>query len=250
MSDFSPGFASRHQAAADALHAAFSPPPGFSEYDITERARGGRSAPPAPAAPKSFSPEAPGPRHFSPADREANPTEGWDPLRPEDQGGFIDPIEAARQAGFADGMAAALKEMGEAKARDEALMAQLAEALQQGVQLDRDRIARHLRATVMLLVTRLVGESGVAPDLLLKRIEAAVDMLADSAESAVLRMNPADVPLVEGRLPRTLFPVGDEQVARGGFVLESASTIVEDGPDQWLEQLAGAIDRVAVPPLC
>jgi flagellar assembly protein FliH len=30
-------------------------------------------------------------------------------------------------------------------------------------------------------------------------------------------------------------------------VLESASTIVEDGPELWLEQLAQAIDRVAVP---
>jgi flagellar assembly protein FliH len=30
-------------------------------------------------------------------------------------------------------------------------------------------------------------------------------------------------------------------------VLESAATIVEDGPDLWIEQLAQAIDRAALP---
>ena len=43
--------------------------------------------------------------------------------------------------------------------------------------------------------------------------------------------------------------VGDPHLARGAFVIESASTIVEDGPDLWLEQLAQAIDRVPIPPL-
>ena len=56
--------------------------------------------------------------------------------------------------------------------------------------------------------------------------------------------------LVEGKLPTTLFAVGDASIARGSFVLESASTIVEDGPDRWLDQLTQAIERVAVPPLC
>ena len=76
------------------------------------------------------------------------------------------------------------------------------------------------------------------------------DMLADSAESALLRLHPEDVPFVQGKLPATVFPVGDPHVQRGGFVIESASTIVEDGPDLWLEQLAQAIDRVPIPPVC
>ena len=70
---------------------------------------------------------------------------------------------------------------------------------------------------------------------------------ADSAESAMLRVHPDDVALLEGKLPRSVFAVGDAAVTRGSFVLESASTIVEDGPELWLEQLAQAIDRVAVP---
>jgi len=111
-------------------------------------------------------------------------------------------------------------------------------------------MAGQLRQTVLHLVSKLVGEVGVAPDVLAARINAAVDMLADSAESALLRLHPDDVPLVEGKLPATIFPVADPHVARGGFVIESASTIVEDGPDLWLEQLAQAIDRVPIPPPC
>jgi flagellar assembly protein FliH len=53
--------------------------------------------------------------------------------------------------------------------------------------------------------------------------------------------------LLEGRLPKTVFAAGDATVERGGFVIESASPIVEDGPGLWLEQLGQAIDRVALP---
>lgn len=251
MSDFAPGFVSRHQAAEDILQAAFSPPPDFAEYDITARARGGRARPEAPK-PRGFSPEAPGPRHFTPADPESNPTEGWDPLTPElsPSEAFIEPIAAARTAGYHEGLAAAREEIEQDRVRNELLMARLAEALHQGVQFDRERIARQFRATIMMLVTRLVGEAGIDGELLGKRVEAAVDMLADSAESAVLRLNPDDMALVGGHLPQTLFPTADPAVERGGFVLESASTIVEDSPEQWLTQLAQAIDRVGVPPLC
>lgn len=253
MTDFAPGFVSRHQAAAEILQAAFAPPPGFAEFDITARARRGSKGKAEAPRPKSFAPEAPGPRHFTPADPDKNPTEGWDPLTPEVQPAaeaFIDPIAAARQAGYAEGLAAAHEEMAQERARNELLMARLAEALHQGVQFDRERIARQLRSTIMMLVARLVSEAGIDGELLGARVAAAVDMLADSAESAVLHLNPADVPLVDGHLPKTLFPVADPAVERGGFVLESPATIIEDSPEQWLTQLAQAIDRIGVPPLC
>ena len=63
----------------------------------------------------------------------------------------------------------------------------------------------------------------------------------------MLRVHPDDVALLEGRLPKSIFAAGDPAVARGSFVLESASTIVEDGPELWLDQLAQAIERVPVP---
>ena len=243
MSDLSPsfqaGFSARHDAAAQVLHQAFDrPSEGFAAYDLRERA--------SRSGPVGFSPQTPNPKHFSPENPGSNPTEGWDPF---DAGAahFVDPVATAHAAGYAEGIAAALAEAGETGERDRALLIKLGEALRADDRLDRDRMARQLRQTVLFLVSKLVGEIGVAPDMLANRIDAAADMLADSAESAMLRVHPDDVALLEGKLPRSVFAVGDAGVARGSFVFESASTIVEDGPELWLEQLALAIDRVAVP---
>lgn len=256
MSDFMAGFASRLDAAARALQLEYSQADaGFAPADLKLRASGkaGRKANP-PQDPAAFSPQPIGPRHYAPADPDANPTEGWDPLNPSDQTvpfhQFTDPVSAAHAQGYAEGLAAG-REQGDAdRERDQALLRSLGEALKSSERVDRDHIAGRLRQTVMFLVSKMVGDTGVEPDLLARRIDAATDMIADSAESAVLRVNPDDLPLLDGLLPVTLHPIGDPAVARGSFILESASTIVEDGPELWLEQLAQAIDRVGVPPLC
>jgi len=246
MSDFTAGFTARHNAAAEALHRAFNLGGElFAPADIKERAGGRqRRAEGGPAEP----------RHFSPADRGSNPTEGWDPLaaaeedsKPAGASSFIDPIKAAHEMGYAEGKAAGLTEAAANGARDRALIEEITAELRAAGQIDRERVAGQLRQTVMLLVSRLIGETGVDGDLLAKRVTAATEMLADTAESALLRVNPDDLALIEGRLPKTVFAAGDATVERGSFVLESASTIIEDGPDLWLEQLSQAIDRVALP---
>lgn len=239
-SEFRAGFSSRGQGVAEALKAAFAPRvSGFAPADLRERAERG---------PMSFTPQGDGPRHFTPADPNANPTEGWDPFdATATPAPFVDPVAAAHAAGYAEGVAAAMAEASVTNERDRALLTALALALRADDRIDRDAVARRLRQTVLFLVTRLVGEVGIAPDLLARRIEAATDLLSDAAESAILRVHPDDVALLADTLPRHVFPVGDTTVARGAFVIESASTIVEDGPDLWLEQLAHAIDRVAVP---
>jgi flagellar assembly protein FliH len=228
MSSFAPGFAARHDAAAQILHQAFDQPKvGFAAYDVGARAvRGG---------PVGFAPQPAGPKHFAPENPDTNPTEGWDPFDTTATT-FVDPIATAHAAGYAEGIAAALAESSGTAERDAALLATLGEALRASDRLDRDKMARQLRQTVLFLVTKLAG-----------RIESASEMLADAAESAILRVHPDDVAILDGKLPRAVFAVGDASVARGAFVLESASTIVEDGPELWLEQLAQAIERVAVP---
>jgi flagellar assembly protein FliH len=224
---FQAGFAARHAAAAELLQQAFAPAP--------------RSFAPMPVAAGT-------PRHFSPADRAGNPTAGWNPLdanAPPSE--FLDPVATAHAAGFAEGQAAALATVAERAVIDRALLTNLTQALSQSGRIDRERVARHIRQTVLHLVTKLVGEAGVSADLLVTRVAAATEMLADVAESALLRLHPEDMPLVEGCLPQTVFAVGDAAIARGSFVLESASTVVEDGPDLWLDQLSAAFERLAVP---
>lgn len=244
MSDFIAGFAARHDTAAHLLQAAFAPPAGFTPREMwatIEREMGAQA-----------DPSAAGPRHFSPADPGGEkPTHGWDPLDAQAEPSvFIDPVETAHAAGYAEGLAAAAAAARESGDRDRALLTELAAALANGHQLDRDRIAHQLRQTVLLLVNKLVGECGVTADVLNGRIAAAAELLADAGESAVLRLHPDDLPLVGASLPKAIFAIGDASLSRGSFVLESASTLVEDGPELWLGQLAEAIDRVPVPPLC
>lgn len=210
MSDFIAGFSARHQTA-DLIAQAFSPV-GFAPADLRQRALGSRS--------------------FASADPGA-----VDAITPR-----LDPLADARAAGFAEGLAAALAD----ETRDRDLAEQIVATLSGRV--DRDRVALQLRQTVLFLVAKIVGETGVAPDVLARRVEAATELLSDAAESAMLRVHPDDVALLEGRLPATVFAVGDAAVTRGSFVMESASSIVEDGPELWLDQLAAAIEQVAVPP--
>ena len=239
---FTAGFASRHTTTAHILASAFAPPSGFAAADIRERV----AARPTNVASPNFTSEPSAPKHFSPADRDVNPTAGWDPLDPVSESSFIDPLADAHAAGYAEGLAAAAAAVQETAARDGALLGDLATALG-GDRIDREHVAAQLRQTVLFLVSKLVGEVGIAPDVLAGRIETAAELLSDSAESALLRVHPDDVALLEGRLPKSIFAAGDPGVARGSFVLESTSTIVEDGPELWLDQLAQAIDRVPVP---
>lgn len=236
-SSFVAGFVPRHAAPVERLRAVLEPEPGFSARPARE--------------PIHFSPKAAsvGPKHFSPADPDSNPTEGWDALDPtvEESPEIPALVAAAHAAGYAEGTQAAAAAAQASWARDRALLTSLVEALGRAEWINRDAMAERLRATVLLLVSRLVGEVGVSAELLRARVAAATELLADAGESALLRVHPDDIPLLEGSLPGTVFAAGDAGIARGSFVLESASTMVEDGPEAWLGQLTDMIDRVALP---
>jgi len=276
MSDFVAGFSARQNAAAAALQQAFAPPGGFARSDLPGMGAGSVAGAGADmgmgfdlgAGPVSFRPRSPvpgadsapeadgqaRPRHFHPANRTEDPTQGWDPFAAceESEEPAADPIAAARAAAHAEGYAQGVEDatrefqaLSEAQARDAELIGGISHALSS--RIDRDMMANQLRHTVMALVTRLVGETGIDAARLTARIEGAIDLLAEAHESAMLRVHPDDVAALEGRLPQTIFPVGDPSVERGGFVLESASTIIEDGPRLWLDQLAAVMDKVPVP---
>ncbi|MEO8374261.1 MAG: hypothetical protein ABI471_03485 [Sphingomonas bacterium] len=149
--------------------------------------------------------------------------------------GVTKPVATAQAAACIEGMAATVAELGETRAHDRAMLIELAVALRSG-QADREQIARQLRQAVRLLASGLVTS-----DILARRIELAAERLADSSESALLRLHPDDVAPLEGKLPTTVFAIGDAGVGRGSFVLESASAIIEDRPEQWLEQFAQAM---------
>lgn len=207
---------------------------------------------------------APEPRHFRPANPGINPTAGWDPFDPlgeklraappaepaepsEPAPPPPDPLALARAEGYADGLAAAERIAAEMAAADHAALAALGDRLADLAAVERDALAARLRQTVLHLVGQLVGDIGVAADRLAPRIAAAADLLAESSEAASLRLHPADLKLLEGRLPPRLLVIADAGLERGAFRLETRQSAVEDGPAIWLAQLAGAIDRVPLP---
>jgi flagellar assembly protein FliH len=250
--DFVSGMPSRANAAALSRTRQRSDiAPGFTPADLIariEQAFGARA--PAPTGADDGPEEGAGdqPRHFSPADPDADPTAGWDMMDADAPiPASVEQIEAARIAGYHEGLADAAIAADAVVSRERELLEAVADAMKAGGATDRVALAAALRRTVTMLVTQLVGEIGVSAPLLAARVEAATDLLADASESAMLRVHPDDLPLLEGRLPDTVFPVADESVARGSFAMEAASTIVEDGPAMWLEELSAAIERAAVP---
>lgn len=207
----------------------------------------------APSGPVSFAP-APEPKHFSPANPGQSPTAGWDPFDPLGSADHatapeaaVDAVAAARAEGFAEGMATAERMAAERGEADAKALTELTGLLEMMSGFERDVLASRLRDTVLHLVRQVVGEAGVSADLLNRRITAAVELLADQSEVAQLRLNPADVVLVDGHQPARVTLVADEAIGRGGFRIETRTTAIEDGPAAWLAQLSAALDRTALP---
>ncbi|GAA3259737.1 hypothetical protein GCM10020258_21740 [Sphingomonas yabuuchiae] len=116
MSDFVAGFSARQNAAAAALQQAFAPPGGFApsgmpgvNIDLGSGPISFRpQAPTGGLGATSADNVAPGqPRHFHPASRDHDPTQGWDPFAAcEDVAEpAIDPLAAAHASGHAEGYA-------------------------------------------------------------------------------------------------------------------------------------------------
>jgi flagellar assembly protein FliH len=96
------------------------------------------------------------------------------------------------------------------------------------------------------LVRQVVGEVDVDGALLTKRAQAAAALIGQETDAARLRLNPADLPLIEAaRLPVEI--VGDEAIERGGLLLETGQGWIEDGPAVRLDRLRAELDRMGAP---
>jgi len=161
-----------------------------------------------------------------------------------------DPVEARLLAARAEAFAEGISE-GDRRARaelddDRAALASLLDGLASRP-FDVIALAPVLQKTVLALVGRLVGDAGIAPDLIAARIDTAIAMLADATEPATVHLNPADHALVAAMLPNGVAVVADAEIERGAFRLETPSTLIDDGPALWLEQLSGRLDRMMLP---
>jgi flagellar assembly protein FliH len=161
-----------------------------------------------------------------------------------------DPAAAALLAARAEAFAEGVSE-GDRRARaeldnDRAALAALLGELG-GRSLNVIELAPILQKTVLALVGRLVGDAGIAPELIAARIDTAMAMLADATEPATVHLHPADHALASDMLPTGVAVVADAGIERGAFRLETPSTLIDDGPALWLEQLSGRLDRMMLP---
>ena len=125
-------------------------------------------------------------------------------------------------------------------------LARLTEALDVLRPQETNALALMLAETVDRLVRQVVGQVEVDGALLTARAQAAAAMIGQETDAARLRLNPADLPLIEGaRIPVEM--IADETIERGGLLLETGQGWIEDGPSVRLDRLRAELDRMGAP---
>lgn len=160
------------------------------------------------------------------------------------------PAEPAHDAlahAFDEGLAEGLRQ---AHAEAETL-AQAEHAARTALSLSFARIDRQLeeelrirlRDTVSALCETAIAPLALDPDGLALRIEKAVAMLSRADDDRIIRLNPADLPLVSDHLRADWQVEPDPALERGALRVETATGGVEDGPATWRRAIAEALAR-------
>ena len=156
--------------------------------------------------------------------------------------GTGEPIGDAFDAGYAAGRDEALALAAE-RAQIEATAR---EALSLSfVRLDRaltDQLRERLRDTVAALCETAIAPLMLDGEALARRIERAVQMLTRADDDRTIRLNPDDIALIAPRMIAEWRIEPDSTLVRGAIRVETANGGVEDGPLQWRQAIAEALD--------
>lgn len=150
-------------------------------------------------------------------------------------------VEAEAYArGFADGSAQERAAALDAEREREAERAVIELAFRRLDEASAVELRERLRQTVLALCEEAVLPVAIDPDGLAARIERAVAMLQRNQDERRVLVNPADLKLIQQRLPADLYIAADPSVERGALRIETADGGIEDGPSQWRRILAEA----------
>lgn len=153
-----------------------------------------------------------------------------------------DPLAEARNAGFAAGLAAG---RGEALAQAEAQRRTCENFGYSLARLDAEStetLRQRLLDTVVSLCEATLAPLALDMPTLARRVERAVAMFARADDERVIRLNPDDLVAVQHLLPPDWPVVPDPALERGALRVETRTGGAEDGPAQWRQAIAEALD--------
>jgi flagellar assembly protein FliH len=152
-----------------------------------------------------------------------------------------DPLEQARIEAFAQGFDEGCRVTEEGMASDAEARNRLAEALEMLTPAPSGTLATMLSATVIRLVSQIVGEVAIDAELLQQRCETIAGFIDENEGKSALHLHPDDMPLVDGGQVGVKL-VADASMSRGCVRLDTADGWVEDGPDVRLARLRALLD--------
>ena len=152
-----------------------------------------------------------------------------------------DPLALAYAEGYAAGVEQAANEAAEVMAAEAEARAALGLSLSRLDAEMSETLRRRLTETVMALCDATLLPYALDTDVLAARVERAVAMLARADDERVIRLHPDDLKLVAPKLPQDWAFAEDPAMARGHLRVETANGGVEDGPVQWRQALAEAL---------
>ncbi len=173
------------------------------------------------------------------ADASPGSAEAAPPREPEPEP--ADPLALAYAEGYAAGVEQAANEAAEVMAAEAEARAALGLSLSRLDAEMAETLRRRLTETVMALCDATLLPYALDAEALATRVERAVAMLARADDERVIRLHPDDLKLVAPKLPQDWAFAEDPAMQRGHLRVETANGGVEDGPIQWRQALAEAL---------
>ena len=153
-----------------------------------------------------------------------------------------DPLAEANAAGFSQGYAAghavAMAEAETHATTREKFQLRLARLETEHTEI----LRRNLLDTVVALCEATLAPLALDLPSLTKRVERAAAMFARADDERVIRLHPDDLPTAQSMLPPDWTLLPDPALERGALRVETRSGGAEDGPAQWRQAIAEALD--------
>ncbi|MDE1915756.1 MAG: flagellar biosynthesis protein [Sphingomonadales bacterium] len=166
-----------------------------------------------------------------------------------------DLVEEARAQGYARGHADGRAEAEHEALERDAIRARFAFGFERINAQSAEQLRQRLMATVVALCEATLAPMALDKEALARRVTRAVAMFARADDERVIRLNPQDMDAVKDLLPADWTFVPDDKLEPGALRVETSSRGidgggVEDGPLQWRQAIAEALDLGAADEEC